>query len=166
MPSSPLTTLHPPALCMACTCSELCFPSSVPHSAHTHAFSVYDVANRESFDALPRWYSELETYVSDSVVKILVGNKVDKEYSRQVPTTEGQQFATRMNSLFIEASAKTSQNVKDIFQGLVEKIMDTPELWDKDANRPHNTAHGNGGVPGGVQLVGREESQEDGGCAC
>ena len=40
--------------------------------------TVYDVANRESFDALPRWYSELETYVSDSVVKILVGNKVDK----------------------------------------------------------------------------------------
>ena len=39
---------------------------------------VYDVANRESFDALPRWYSELETYVSKSVVKIIVGNKVDK----------------------------------------------------------------------------------------
>lgn len=39
---------------------------------------VYDVANRESFDALPRWYSELETYVSSSVVKIIVGNKVDK----------------------------------------------------------------------------------------
>jgi len=40
--------------------------------------TVYDVANRESFEALPRWYSELETYVSSSVVKILVGNKVDK----------------------------------------------------------------------------------------
>jgi len=39
---------------------------------------VYDVSNRESFEALPRWYSELETYVSSSVVKILVGNKVDK----------------------------------------------------------------------------------------
>ncbi|CAL1702738.1 unnamed protein product [Somion occarium] len=39
---------------------------------------VYDVANRESFEALPRWYSELETYVSPSVVKIIVGNKVDK----------------------------------------------------------------------------------------
>ena len=39
---------------------------------------VYDVANRESFDALPRWYAELETYVSKSVVKIIVGNKVDK----------------------------------------------------------------------------------------
>lgn len=47
---------------------------------------VYDVANRESFDALPRWYSELETYVSKSVVKIIVGNKVDKVRARRVPT--------------------------------------------------------------------------------
>ena len=39
---------------------------------------VYDVSNRESFDALPRWFSELETYVSPAVVKIVVGNKVDK----------------------------------------------------------------------------------------
>ena len=43
---------------------------------------VYDVANRESFEALPRWFSELETYVSSSVVKILVGNKVDKVRSK------------------------------------------------------------------------------------
>ena len=40
--------------------------------------AVYDVANRETFDALPRWHSELEAHVSDSVVKIVVGNKVDK----------------------------------------------------------------------------------------
>ena len=45
---------------------------------YPHLILVYDVSNRESFEALPRWYSELETYVSSSVVKILVGNKVDK----------------------------------------------------------------------------------------
>ena len=39
---------------------------------------MYDVANRESFDALPKWYGELETYVSPKVVKMVVGNKVDK----------------------------------------------------------------------------------------
>jgi GTPase SAR1 family protein len=49
--------------------------------------TVYDVANRQSFDALPKWYSELETYVSPSVVKILVGNKVDKASTFVVPLT-------------------------------------------------------------------------------
>ncbi|KIM44259.1 hypothetical protein M413DRAFT_443278 [Hebeloma cylindrosporum] len=128
---------------------------------------VYDVANRESFEALPRWYSELETYVSSSVVKILVGNKVDKEFSRQVSRTEAENFATRMSSLFIETSAKTSIGVRETFQEMVEKILDTPELWDSTTNRTHNTSGGNGGMPGGVQVVGVNNQQtQEGGCAC
>ena len=34
-----------------------------------------------------------------------------------------------MNSLFIEASAKTNKGVQEAFQKLVERIIDTPELW-------------------------------------
>ncbi|KAG6860893.1 hypothetical protein C0995_006332 [Termitomyces sp. Mi166 len=130
---------------------------------------VYDVANRESFDALPRWYSELETYVSNSVVKILVGNKVDKEFSRQVSTEEGQAFAIRMNSLFIEASAKTAVNVNEAFQEVVEQILETPELWEGQ-RAGQSTGGGRGGMPGGVQVVGLSDQQghsaQDGGCAC
>lgn len=128
---------------------------------------VYDVSNRESFEALPRWYSELETYVSNSVVKILVGNKVDKEFSRQVPAAEAQQFAARMSTLFIETSAKTSVGVNEVFQEVVEKILDTPELWE--GGRSQNTAGGGGGMPGGVQAVGlRDDSgqKQHGGCSC
>lgn len=40
--------------------------------------AVYDVANRETFEALPKWFSEIDTYVSTTVPKIIVGNKVDK----------------------------------------------------------------------------------------
>jgi len=129
---------------------------------------VYDVANRESFEALPRWYSELETYVSDSVVKILVGNKVDKEFSRQVTAAEGEHFATRMNSLFIETSAKTAVNVKDVFHEVVQRILDTPALWEGvKGSSSTNTSGGNGGVPGGVQVVGlSDEQKEPGSCGC
>ncbi|KAF5350066.1 hypothetical protein D9756_009070 [Leucocoprinus leucothites] len=129
---------------------------------------VYDVSNRETFDALPRWYSELETYVSSSVVKILVGNKVDKEFSRQVTVGEGQQFAERMNSLFIEASAKTAVGVTEVFTEVVERIMDTPGLWDSSA-RKQNTDGGGGGMPGGVQVLRLDADNthsQDSGCAC
>jgi hypothetical protein len=44
------------------------------HRANT----VYDVSNRETFEALPRWLEELENYVPSEVVKIVVGNKLDK----------------------------------------------------------------------------------------
>ncbi|KAJ7471926.1 ras-domain-containing protein [Mycena latifolia] len=127
---------------------------------------VYDVSNRESFDALPRWYSELETYVSDKVVKILVGNKVDKEFSRQVPTSEAQAFAARMDSLFVEASAKTAVGVREAFIDVVERIMDVPELWDSPAGTGTGAAKGQ--MPGGgnVNLGSVEEESEGGGCSC
>ncbi|KAF7986830.1 hypothetical protein HWV62_12528 [Athelia sp. TMB] len=122
---------------------------------------VYDVSSRESFDALPRWYSELETYVSPSVVKIVVGNKVDKEFSRQVPTAEGQAFATRMNSLFIEASAKTAVGVKDAFQEVVERILDTPELWAPVTPDKLGKKTSSGGMPGSIDLNGRGKEEDE-----
>jgi len=129
---------------------------------------VYDVSNRETFDALPRWFSELETYVSDAVVKIIVGNKVDKEFSRQVSFTEGQQFATRQNCLFIEASAKTAVGVRDAFQEVVTKILDTPELWQPvTANKTGRTAQqSNQTMPGSVDLHESSHAEESGGCMC
>lgn len=40
---------------------------------------VYDVSNRETFDALNNWWNEVNTYCSSpDVVKMIVGNKVDK----------------------------------------------------------------------------------------
>ena len=39
---------------------------------------VYDISSRKSFDELIKWFQELETYTGDQVVKIVVGNKVDK----------------------------------------------------------------------------------------
>lgn len=65
----------------------------------------------------------------------------------------GADFAKSMNSLFIETSAKTSIGVKETFTEVVEKILDTPELWE-GAAKGQRTDHGRGGVPGGVQLVG------------
>ncbi|KAJ7186852.1 ras-domain-containing protein [Mycena filopes] len=127
---------------------------------------VYDVSNRDSFDALPRWFSELETYVSDKVVKILVGNK---EFSRQVPTAEAEAFAARMNCLFVEASAKTSVGVKEAFTEVVEQIMDIPELWDSATPGIGVGVKPAGGqMPGGgnVNLADETEQEGAGGCSC
>ncbi|KAH9849121.1 ras-domain-containing protein [Lenzites betulinus] len=136
---------------------------------------VYDVANRESFEALPKWFSELETYVSSAVVKIIVGNKVDKEFSRQVPTTEGEAFAKRMGALFVEASAKTAVGVEDAFRDVVARIIDTPELWQAGgrpgtgagrAGGPRRRDSGNDDMPGSIDLHQEQDEAESGGCSC
>jgi len=89
---------------------------------------VYDISDKKTFDALPRWYSELKQHVGPSVVKIIVGNKLDREHSRQVSTADGQAFAKCVDSLFIETSATTAAGVVEAFGQVVSEILDTPEL--------------------------------------
>ncbi|EJT98185.1 ras-domain-containing protein [Dacryopinax primogenitus] len=123
---------------------------------------VYDVSSRESFDDLPRWFTELETYCGPSVAKVIVGNKIDKEFSRRVPTAEGQAYAERMGALFLESSAKRGIHVDEVFQTIVRKIVATPELWQK--NKP-GTANVNTMPGAGVRLE-QPGQVEHPGCGC
>ncbi|CAD5116361.1 DgyrCDS5260 [Dimorphilus gyrociliatus] len=91
---------------------------------------VYDVSNRASFDRLEAWLSELETFsTKHDIVKMLVGNKVDHP-QKLVSRDEGLKFARKHHMLFIESSAKTKEGVQCAFEELVEKILQTPGLWE------------------------------------
>jgi Ras-related protein Rab-18 len=96
------------------------------------AILVYDVSSRQSFERLDPWLQELNNYSTKSnIVKMLVGNKIDKE--RVVSREEGLQFARRHAMLFIEASAKSREGVQCAFEELVQKIIQTPGLWESDS---------------------------------
>lgn len=91
---------------------------------------VYDVSRRETFAKLDNWLSELETYCTrNDLVKMLVGNKIDKD-DREIEREEGLKFARKHSMLFIESSAKTRDGVQCAFEELVEKILQTPGLWE------------------------------------
>ncbi|GAB5587620.1 Ras-related protein Rab-18-B [Umbelopsis nana] len=118
---------------------------------------VYDVSNRDTFDALQNWHTELKTYSSSpDVVKMIVGNKVDKESSRVVTYKEGAAMAQKLQTLFVECSAKTKVGVQEAFEELVQKIIETPSLWQKQ-QAPVSTIR--------VSSNGNEE-QESSLCAC
>ncbi|CAB1317894.1 unnamed protein product [Coregonus sp. 'balchen'] len=107
---------------------------------------VYDVTKRDTFTRLENWLNELETYCTrNDLVKMLVGNKIDKEENREVDRNEGLKFARKHSMLFIEASAKTRDGVQCAFEELVEKILQTPGLWESDTQ------------PRGVQLGDKEQ---------
>jgi len=109
---------------------------------------VYDASCRQSFVELTRWFAEISTYVHGPVVKVIVGNKVDKvrrlsrstlvlsclvfvsfqEYQRQVPTAEAAAFAEKMGCYFVETSAKSAVGVRKAFRDIVERIVENPEL--------------------------------------
>ncbi|XP_056628006.1 ras-related protein Rab-18a [Triplophysa dalaica] len=91
---------------------------------------VYDVTRQETFAKLDNWLTELDTYCTrNDLVKMLVGNKIDQE-DREVERDVGLKFARKHSMLFIEASAKTRDGVQCTFEELVEKILQTPGLWE------------------------------------
>lgn len=45
---------------------------------------------------------------------MLIGNKCDLSHRRAVSTEEGEQFAKEHGLIFMEASAKTAQNVEEV----------------------------------------------------
>ncbi|KAF6132415.1 RAB18, member RAS oncogene family [Phyllostomus discolor] len=113
---------------------------------------VYDVTRRDTFVKLDNWLNELETYCTrNDIVNMLVGNKIDKE-NREVDRSEGLKFARKHSMLFIEASAKTCDGVQCAFEELVEKIIQTPGLWESENQNK------------GVKLSHREEGHGGGAC--
>ena len=88
---------------------------------------IYDVSRRESFEKLDHWIAELEAVRPNAgLVKILVGNKVDLD--RDVSRVEAKAFAERHSMHFLEASAKSAIGVRDVFQDVVDQVLDTPAL--------------------------------------
>ncbi|MBW0471206.1 hypothetical protein O181_010921 [Austropuccinia psidii MF-1] len=126
---------------------------------------VYDVTNRESFESLPSWFSELDTFTHapHDVVRAIVGNKVDKDYSRSVSTEEGRAFATDNHAMFFETSVKTKKGVEEVFEAVVDKIIDTPSLYQPRQGQLANSRM----LPGGLNLGGPSDEDEGSAwCAC
>ncbi|CAK1541256.1 unnamed protein product [Leptosia nina] len=93
------------------------------------AILVYDVSEPKSLAKLNEWVEELQVYsTKKNIVCLVVGNKIDKD--RVVTRQAGQAFAQKHRMLFIESSAKTQEGINLAFEELVQKIIETPGLWE------------------------------------
>ena len=60
------------------------------------------------------WLEEAKQIASAHLTIVLVGNKSDLTNRRTVSYEEGERFANEHGLLFMEASAKTAQNVDEV----------------------------------------------------
>ena len=86
---------------------------------------LYNITDRESFDNLNSWLTEIKRNSDKNLCLILVGTNCDLENERKVTYQEGKDFATKNGIKFIEVSAKNNINVKEAFDILLEDILNS-----------------------------------------
>ncbi|KAM5538100.1 hypothetical protein V8D89_008297 [Ganoderma adspersum] len=100
---------------------------------------VYDVTSRQSFVNLRSWLQDVREHADPHLTCILVGNKIDlcadaagdaaattggPRRKREVSTDEGELWAKEEGLLFVEASAKSGENVEAAFERATRDILE------------------------------------------
>lgn len=118
---------------------------------------VYDVTDEKSFSNIRNWIRNIEQHATESVSKMLIGNKCDMAEKRVVTPEQGQSLADEYHIPFMETSAKNSINVEKAFFTLAsiikKRIIDNNEA----SGTPDSTVVVSGGHSG---------QSSEGGCAC
>ncbi|KAK6370999.1 GTP-binding protein of the rab/ypt [Lithohypha guttulata] len=90
------------------------------------AVVVYDITQASSLDKAKSWVKELQRQANENIIIALAGNKKDivdeNPDKRAIPAADAEQYAKEAGLLFFETSAKTSNNVKELFTAIAKKL--------------------------------------------
>jgi len=85
---------------------------------------VYSITSRSSFDRLDVFRQSMIRVKGHNPTFILVGNKSDRLAEREIGREEGAQYARRHGCEFLETSAKTADNVEELFVKLIRTLRE------------------------------------------
>jgi Ras-related protein Rab-2A len=108
---------------------------SITRSFYKRAHGIilmYDVTDKTSFDDLETWLKDIKDYANDGVDIALAGNQVDladcQDNCREIPYVQAYEMKNKNNfCAFYETSAKTGQNVNELFQDLCSVLYKKQE---------------------------------------
>ena len=86
---------------------------------------IYDITKRDTFEKLDFWIEDLKEN-SDNIDNLyihLIGNKNDLEEQRAISFEEATNFAKKNKLPYMEVSAKTGKNIKNLFDEVIKGAM-------------------------------------------
>jgi len=95
---------------------------------------VYSIASRSTFERLEVFRQSMLKVKRQKPIFMLVGNKCDKTYEREVSREEGIALARTFGCEFMETSARTAYNVELLFTNLVRALRQTKRLENAGSN--------------------------------
>jgi len=95
---------------------------------------VYDVTDDQTFTNIRGWMRNIDQHATESVNKILIGNKCDMVSDRKVDSAKGQAIADEYGIKFFETSAKESHNVEEAFLSIARDIKHRLDKASEEGN--------------------------------
>ena len=80
---------------------------------------VYDITNKLSFTELNNFWIEKVKDNTENIILGVIANKSDLYDMEAVPIEEGKKFASDVNGIFFETSARNLETVRNVFVKLV-----------------------------------------------
>lgn len=85
------------------------------------AVVVFEITNKQSFECAKNW-GEVVKSEKPGCKLVLVGNKIDKAFLRVVSIQEALDFSENIGAGYVETSAYTGENVKEMFR-MIFKVL-------------------------------------------
>lgn len=118
---------------------------------------VYDITDRDSYNNVKTWLSEIQRFASENVNTLLVGNKADLQSKRVVEKADAEEYSRSSSMPFLETSAKNADNVEAAFLTMASSIK------NRMASAPAPSSSGAGAkvTMSGADISGNKQG---GGC--
>eukprot|EP01103_Thecamoeba_quadrilineata_P010317 TRINITY_DN218_c0_g1_i1.p1 TRINITY_DN218_c0_g1~~TRINITY_DN218_c0_g1_i1.p1 ORF type:complete len:208 (-),score=33.93 TRINITY_DN218_c0_g1_i1:135-728(-) len=111
---------------------------------------VFDLTEPQTFDHVQLWIKEIDRYSSNTVTKLLIGNKCDQ--AKAVEPESINRYVEEIKIPYVEASAKQAINVSQAFETMTKEIYEKLKVLTPAAS--------------GSSLQLKSEPVEPSGCPC